>query len=38
MCEMLRSVSTARLVRWWGVVERHTLALVEDRVRILLEL
>jgi mRNA interferase MazF len=38
MCEMVRSVSTGRFVECWGTVERQTLALVEDRLRILLQL
>lgn len=38
MCEAVRSVSTERLVRRWGIVERTTIAAVEDRLRILLEL
>jgi mRNA interferase MazF len=38
MCEMARSVSTDRLIRQWGTVERATLAMVADRLRILLEL
>jgi mRNA interferase MazF len=38
MCEAVRSISTERLVRCWGIVEQPTLARVEDRLRILLEL
>ena len=38
MCEAVRSVSTERLLRRWGVVEQTTIATVEDRLRILLEL
>lgn len=38
MCEMTRSVSRERLVRWWGTVEVTTLATVADRLRVLLEL
>ena len=37
MCEAVRSISTERLVRRWGIVEHATLAAVEDRLRILLE-
>jgi mRNA-degrading endonuclease toxin of MazEF toxin-antitoxin module len=36
--ELVRAVSTGRLVECWGTVERQTLALVEDRLRILLQL
>jgi mRNA interferase MazF len=38
MCEAVRSISTDRLVRRWGAVESTTIAAVEDRLRILLEL
>jgi mRNA interferase MazF len=38
MCEAVRSISTDRLVRRWGAVEPTTVADVEDRLRILLEL
>jgi mRNA interferase MazF len=38
MCDAVRSVSTGRLERRWGTVDRKTLGAVEDRVRILLEL
>ena len=38
MCEAVRSISTERLVRRWGIVEQTTIAAVEDRLRILLEL
>jgi mRNA interferase MazF len=37
-CEDIRSVSTERLTRRWGVVSGATLAQVEDSLRILLEL
>jgi len=37
-CEDIRSVSTDRLTRRWGVVSEATLAQVEDAMRILLEL
>lgn len=37
-CEDVRSISTARLSRRWGTVLPATMALVEDRVRILLGL
>lgn len=37
-CENLRSVAVGRLVERWGRVSRTTLSLVEDRLRILLEL
>jgi mRNA interferase MazF len=38
MCEAVRSISTDRLVTSWGVVQPATMAQVEDRLRILLEL
>jgi mRNA interferase MazF len=38
MCEMVRSVSSARLLRSWGAVDKRTMAVVEDRLRILLDL
>jgi mRNA interferase MazF len=38
MCEMIRSVSTNRLARRWGAVDDRTVARVEDRIRILLDL
>ena len=38
MCEAVRSISTDRLQRAWGTVELDTLALVEDRLRVVLEL
>jgi mRNA interferase MazF len=38
MCDAIRSVSTDRLERQWGTVQRRTLAAVEDRLRILLDL
>lgn len=37
-CEDVRSVSVERLVERWGAVAPRTLKLVEDRLRILLEL
>jgi len=37
-CEDIRSVSVQRLVERWGMVSGATLAIVEDRLRILLEL
>lgn len=37
-CEDIRSVAVERLARRWGAVSAATLAEVEDRVRILLEL
>jgi mRNA interferase MazF len=37
-CEDIRSVSTERLTRRWGVVSETTLTQVEDAMRILLEL
>ena len=36
--EDIRSVSTERLIKRWGEVSPATLAAVEDRLRILLEL
>jgi mRNA interferase MazF len=38
MCDAVRSISTEQLVRRWGIVEQTTIAAVEDRLRILLEL
>lgn len=39
MCEAIRSISVDRLVGdAWGVVSPRTVAMVEDRVRILLDL
>ena len=38
MCEMVRSVSIERLARRWGRVDARTIAIVEDRLRILLDL
>jgi mRNA interferase MazF len=38
MCEAVRSVSKARLVKRMGVVSAETLKMVEDRLRILLGL
>jgi len=38
LCEAVRSVSVERLTVRWGVVERRTMAAVEDRLRILLRL
>jgi len=37
-CEDIRSVSKERLNKRWGNVSRATMAAVEDRMRILLEL
>jgi len=37
-CEDVRSVSRARLLERWGKVAPHTLAAVEDRLRILMGL
>ncbi len=37
-CEDIRSVSTARLIDCWGQLAPATMALVEDRLRILLGL
>lgn len=37
-CEDIRSISVERLVERWGTVTSDTLALVEDRLRILLDL
>lgn len=37
-CEDVRSISVKRLVERWGTVTSDTLALVEDRLRILLDL
>jgi mRNA interferase MazF len=38
LCEAVRSISVERLAVRWGVVERRTMAAVEDRLRILLRL
>ncbi|HVC88167.1 MAG TPA: type II toxin-antitoxin system PemK/MazF family toxin [Gaiellaceae bacterium] len=38
MCEMIRSVSADRLVRSWGRVDSRTMAVVADRLKILLDL
>ena len=38
MCENLRSIAKKRLMRRWGAVSGGTMAAVEDRLRILLEL
>ncbi|MBI2918580.1 MAG: type II toxin-antitoxin system PemK/MazF family toxin [Chloroflexi bacterium] len=37
-CEDIRSVSRGRLTQRWGAVGERTLAEVEDRLRVLLEL
>ena len=37
-CEDIRSISTERMVERWGAISADTMALVEDRLRILLEL
>lgn len=37
-CEDIRSVATERLVERWGRVRETTMAEVEDRLRILLDL
>jgi mRNA interferase MazF len=37
-CEDVRSISTDRLLERWGSVDETTLRLVEDRLRILLDL
>lgn len=37
-CEDVRSISAERLVERWGALERSTLAQIEDRLRILLDL
>jgi mRNA interferase MazF len=37
-CEDIRSVSRSRLRERWGSVEPHTMAAVEDRLRILMGL
>ena len=38
MCEMIRSISTSRLIRLFGTVDQHTMRIVEDRLRILQDL
>lgn len=37
-CEDIRSVSTERLAEQWGAVAPRTLAAVQDRLRVLLDL
>jgi mRNA interferase MazF len=37
-CEDIRSVSTERPIERWGVISSDTMAVVADRLRILLEL
>jgi len=37
-CEDIRSVATERLITRWGVISTRTMAAVEDRLRILLQL
>ena len=37
-CEDIRAVDKERLSRRWGVVSQRTMAVVEDRLRILLQL
>ncbi|WP_416338811.1 type II toxin-antitoxin system PemK/MazF family toxin [Microcystis aeruginosa] len=37
-CEDVRSISVERLEKRWGTVSSETLALVEDRLRILMGL
>lgn len=38
MCEAVRSVSKERLVRKWGKVDAATMHVVDDRLRIVLDL
>lgn len=38
LCEGVRSLSVERLVTRWGAIDRQTMAVVEDRLRILLRL
>lgn len=38
MCEMIRSISTGRLIRVLGTVDQRTMRIVEDRLRILQDL
>ncbi|MEW6202050.1 MAG: type II toxin-antitoxin system PemK/MazF family toxin, partial [bacterium] len=38
LCDAIRSVSKARLVRRWGIVSSATMKNIEDRIRILLEI
>ena len=38
MCEAVRSISSDRLERAWGAVSPSTLATVEDRLRVVLDL
>jgi mRNA interferase MazF len=38
LCEAIRSISTDRLVLRWGALAPSTMAMIEDRLRILLRL
>lgn len=38
LCEAVRSISKERLLTRWGALSRATLAEVEDRLRVLLDL
>jgi mRNA interferase MazF len=38
MCEDIRSISTQRLASYWGAIGADTMAIVEDRLRVLLNL
>ena len=38
LCEAIRSISKDRLITRWGMLSTETLAQVEDRLRILLDL
>jgi mRNA interferase MazF len=38
MCEMIRSISTGRLIRLLGTVDQPAMRVVEDRLRILQDL
>jgi mRNA interferase MazF len=37
-CEDMRSATVARLHEPWGMISPHTMELIEDRVRVLLDL
>ena len=38
MCDAIRSISKERLLKKWGEVSAATIAMIEDRIRILLDL
>lgn len=38
LCEAVRSISKDRLVKRWGAITASTMSIVEDRLRVLLDL